>query len=388
MKKFFVFGLLIFQFQLLTQAQFLSPEKIKPMNQDTLKKYLVQTVKDFGIPGIAISIFRGDQALNLQAYGLRRLYTTDSIQTTDRFDLESNGKAMTGFVAARLVEKGLINWDTKVFDILPEFKDSSNAAYKDITFREILSHRARLRTFLYDDDCYMFKTFHGDYKKREYDFCKWLLKQEPVEIDSVTNFTYSNTGYILGAFMMEKVTGRLWTDLIAEELFKPLKINSTIGWPALADINQPWGHKIPEGDSLLRPQSPLVNFIDQDDELMTPAGNYTMSLADYTKFLQLNLMGLNGKDTLLKSTNFNYLHYCNYNPSIKLFPFYSIGWVAFGTKDGHSISSHTGADATCYCLTALHNDLNWGLTIAINAANERSIEGVTYLKRKIERHYK
>ena len=388
MKKTVFSGILLFQLFFTARAQNISADKISAMNSDSLKKYMIQTINDFGIPGISISIFTGDRVLNEQVCGLRRLYTTDSIRITDRFDIESNGKAMTGFVAARLVEKGLIGWDTKVFDILPELKDSSNVAYYNISFRDLLSHRAGLRTFLYDDDLYMFKAFKGDIKKREYDFCKWLLKQEPVKIDSALNYTYSNTGYILAALLMEKITGKEWIDIIAEELFNPLEINFSIGWPALTDIHQPWGHKIPEGDSLLRPQSPLENFTDQDDELLTPAGNYSMNLRDYTKFLQLNLLGLNGKDTLLKSSTYKDLHFCNFDSSVSLFPFYSIGWVAFQTKDAYKISTHTGADATCYCMTVLHDDQNWGLTIAINAANEKSIEGVTTLKRKIEKYFK
>lgn len=388
MKTFVFIVVIITILQLETQAQIFEFEKTKTISSDTLKEYLIQVVKDFGIPGISVSIFTGEQVLNQEVYGVRRLNTSDSIQFSDKFDIESNGKAMTGFVAARLVEKGLISWETKVFDIFPEFKDTSNIAYENITLKDILSHRARLRTFLYDDDLYVFKSFRGNYKKRSYDFCKWLLRQEPVALDGELNYTYSNTGYILAALMMEKITGKQWIELINDELFKPLEINFTIGWPALADINQPWGHKIPEGDSLLRPQSPLLNIADQDDELLTPAGNYSMSLTDYTKFLQFNLRGLNGKDSLLKSSTVKYLHFCNLDTSKHLFPFYSIGWVAYQTNNGNKISTHTGADATCFCMTVLHDDQNWGLTVAINSADEKSIEGVTSLKRKIEKYFK
>ena len=78
-----------------------------------------------------------------------------------------------------------------------------------------------------------------DILQRRYNFSKWLLKQAPVEIDSVSKCTYSNAGYAIAASMMEKVTGKQWGNLLNDELCKPLNIHISFGWPALEDKNQP-----------------------------------------------------------------------------------------------------------------------------------------------------
>src|SRR5512145_656707 len=132
--------LLILGYSVIAHGQRISREKIKALSQDTLTKFMQQTMHEFAIPGIAVSIFTGDKILNQEVSGLRRIHSNDSIKLNDRFHLGSCGKAMTGFVAGKLVEKGLITWDTKIFDVFPELKDSSNSAYQNVTLNELLSH--------------------------------------------------------------------------------------------------------------------------------------------------------------------------------------------------------------------------------------------------------
>lgn len=125
-------------------------------------------------------------------------------------------------------------------------------------------------------------------------------------MDKKTKYTYSNAGYAIAASMIEKVTGKQWENLIQDLLFEPLDIHVSFGWPASTDKNQPWGHCILPKDSILTSHPPDDEY--KIDEIINPAGNYSMSIKDYTKILQLNLLGLNGVDTILKSATYNYFH--------------------------------------------------------------------------------
>ena len=381
--------ILILAYSVIAFGQKLYSEMIKPICHDTLIKYMQQTLHDIAIPGIAVSIFTKDKVLNEEVSGVRRLHTNDSIKLNDRFHLGSCGKAMTGFVAARLVEKGLILWNTKVFEVFPELKDSSNTVYRNVTLYELLSNRSKVRQFMSEDEeLKRFTDFKGkDIMQRRYNFSKWLLKQKPVELDSVNGYTYSNAGFAIAASMMEKVTGKQWENLINEDLCKPLKIHISFGWPALEDKNQPWGHWIIEGNSVLIPHSP--NDYYKLDDIITPAGNYSMSIIDYTKFLQLNLIGIIGKDTILKSSTYDYLHYCNLISDRPLLNCYSIGWwVSNRTPELYTISEHNGSAGTFYCFTLLVKELNFGLGIITNAGHNYSVIGVESLKNKILDYYR
>ena len=377
--------LLILGYSVIVHGQRISKENIKPLSRDTLTKFMQQTMHDFAIPGIAVSIFTGDKILNQEVSGLRRIHSNDSIKLNDKFHLGSCGKAMTGFVAGKLVEKGLITWDTKIFDIFPELKDSSNSAYLNVTLNELLSHRSGIMPFT--EDWSVLSTIQGkDNITKRYNFCKWLLRQTPVEIDSIKKYTYSNAGYAVAASMMERVTGKFWNDLITDVLFNHLQIHANFGWPALLDKNQPWGHFISEDDSLLISHSPNDEY--QMDDIITPAGNYSMSIVDYVKFLQLNLRGINGRDSILKSSTYNYLHYCHFDSTVYKFPFYSIGWGVYRTPEEYTISSHNGSAGTFYCWVILFKELDLGLVIITNSGEDESTNGVKKLKNKILEQYK
>ena len=375
------------QFSSIIYGQQLSPEKIKSMNSDTLKKYMCQTMENLSAPGLAVAIFTSDIILNEEVAGVRRLHTNDSIKLTDRFHLGSCGKAITGFVAGILVEKGLIRWNTKVLDVFPELKDNSNVAYQNVTLNELLSHRSRVSPYTEDEEWELLPNFQEtDNMKRRYAFTKWLLSRTPVEIDSVKKFTYSNAGYTIAASMMEKVTDKQWETLINDELFTPLNIHASYGWPALTDKNQPWGHWVAEGDSMLTLHSPNDDY--KLDEIITPAGNYSLSIIDYVKFLQLNLIGISGRDTILKSETYKYLHYCHLDSTEYHLVRYSIGWGSLKTPDEYTISTHAGTAGTFYCWTILYKELDLGLAIIVNSGGDKTEESVKNLRKMIISYYR
>ena len=124
------------------------------------------------------------------------------------------------------------------------------------------------------------------------------------------------------------------------------------------------------------------------DDIITPAGNYSLSIPDYTKFLQLNLLGINGNDTLIKSSTYKYLHYCNFDSTKPLIGLYSIGWGVYKTPEFQTISVHDGSADTFYCFTILYKELNFGMTIITNAGESESMKGVKKLKNSIVKYYK
>ena len=383
MKKKTQFILILILFPILLFGQ-----KDRTLNKDTLSNWTQAVMKEYEIPGMVISVFSGDSLYNIAAEGVRRIGTNDLITKYDKFHIGSCGKAITGFIAGRLVEKDLISWDTKVLEIFPELENISRPEYKNIDFNDVLSNHSGVRPFTEDEEWEKLIEFDNvDNKQKRYDFTKWLLQQQAVEIDSVKKHSYSNAGFSIAAAMMEKVAGTTWEELVENEFAIPLQIQPIIGWPGYNHDNQPWGHWIEEGDSILTEHSPYHEY--KLDNIITPAGNYSLSIGDYTKFLQLNLKGLNGKDTILKSSTYNFLHYCNFDPNIELFGFYSIGWAAFKVPPEKSmtISTHAGSAGTFYCLTVLYKEPDFGMTIIANAGTDLASDGVKKIKNKIEKHF-
>lgn len=165
-----------------------------------LKKLLheIDSIRTFfNIPAIAFGIVSDDSVLLQEAIGVRQTSTNDSVTIIDKFHIGSNAKALTSFIAGKLVDDGLISWDTKFFDLFPELKTTSKPGYYDIELKDLLSHRAHINQFKGGEQWGILEQFYelSDKESRTfYDFSRFLLTQEPLEYDSAESYKYSNAG--------------------------------------------------------------------------------------------------------------------------------------------------------------------------------------------------
>lgn len=65
--------------------------------------------------------------------GLRAVGFRDRVTTNDQWHLGSITKPMTATLAARLVEKGCINWETTIAQAVPELADAMREECRKIT---------------------------------------------------------------------------------------------------------------------------------------------------------------------------------------------------------------------------------------------------------------
>lgn len=71
--------------------------------------------RKYNIPELSYAVVSSDTVLEMQALGVRKINTQLTASLSDRFRIGSNTKAITGFIAALLVQQGKISWDTKFF---------------------------------------------------------------------------------------------------------------------------------------------------------------------------------------------------------------------------------------------------------------------------------
>lgn len=197
------------------------------------------------IPSIAYGVIRNDNVLVINTVGYRDIQSKEKAQAEDYYHIGSNTKAFTGFLAAKLVEDNVIEWDTKFFDLYPELKNESDSAYYDITLKKLLSHRARLINFKEPAEIIMVL---NNYDKnledsltlleKRYFLIEEVLKYEQLPLYEECDDSYSNAGYIAAALMLEKATGQSWETLMAE-LSNDLNLGIHIGSPIDLGTHQP-----------------------------------------------------------------------------------------------------------------------------------------------------
>lgn len=364
---------------------------IKAQDLDTIVARQIDSVRiAHNIPSVAYGVIRNGSIIVINTVGYRDILTYERAQSGDYYHIGSNTKAITGFLAAKMVEDKLIKWDTKFFDLYPELKNESNSVYYNITLKELLSHRARLINFTEPPEI---MTILGKYEKtindsltlpeKRYYLIKEVLKSEPLLPYGECKYSYSNAGFIAAALMLEKVTEQSWESLIVK-LSKELKLGIHIGSPIDISIHQPKGHINPKSmrldidKDLIPVQIPVQDELKQLYgffeflQLSTPAGNLSLNVNDFLRFLQLNISGINGENNYLKSET--------YKQIFSTYPFYSMGWWI--EPEETLRYSHRGSNMMFNSFAGISPKGKLGIVIMINAHNDAGITEILNLLKK------
>jgi CubicO group peptidase (beta-lactamase class C family) len=302
------------------------------------------------VPGLVAAVVTSNQ-LSLAADGVRKLGDTASVTVSDFFHLGSNAKAFNGMLAAKVIDEGELKWDTEAVDILPALASSMLPVYNKTTLEDLLRHRSGLPPCTQIEELSTLPQLVGSVMEQRLEFCGWVFSQPNVSIPRDTN-VYSNAGYVVAATMMEKLLNRPYEDLLQEKVLQPLGLHGKYGWPASHGLKQPWGHAIGKSGKLepIDPDAPENDF----PSWATPAGNLSMNIEDYARFLQIILKAKKGDPFLLSEES--------YSKILTPESGYGIGWVVVD-PDGRSMLGHTGSAETFFVVALL--DFKKDLAVAV-----------------------
>ena len=133
------------------------------------------------------------------------------------FELASVSKQFTAMTIMMVKEKGLLNYD----DLVEKY---INIPYKGITIRHLLTHTSGLPDYQAIMDTYWDKAKVAGND----DIINYLNKYAPPKLFVPgEKYLYSNTGYVLLASIVEKVSGRDFIEFCNTEIFNKLKMNHT-----------------------------------------------------------------------------------------------------------------------------------------------------------------
>jgi beta-lactamase class C len=111
-----------------------------------------QLVADQRIPGMAMVIVQGGRIVSMRGYGITDTKAAEPIDSHTVFRLASLSKSFAGTMTGLLVNEGVIRWDSRITDYLPEFRLQSDYATQRLTVADVLSHRVGLVHNTYDRD--------------------------------------------------------------------------------------------------------------------------------------------------------------------------------------------------------------------------------------------
>ena len=175
----------------------------------------------------------GNILLN-QGYGFKNI--SDSLRNDSNtiFQVGSVTKQFTAAAILKLQEENKLNVLDKVSKYFPDFPKGDS-----ITIENLLTHTSGI--FNYTNDPAFMQT--EAVKPISEEKMIALFKDKPLDFSPGTQYSYSNSGYMLLGYIIQKVTKKPYEKAIRELIFKPLNMTSSgFDFTALKSINKAKGY--------------------------------------------------------------------------------------------------------------------------------------------------
>ena len=173
---------------------------------------------------MAVAIVKDGKVLFAKGYGVRAVGRPERVDADTLFGIGSNTKAFTVAALAMLVDEGKLSWDDKVIDRLPGFRLYDPYVTRELTVRDLLTHRSGLG--LGSGDLMLFP--RSDFTRAE---IIHNLRFLPPASSFRSKYAYDNLLYIVAGDLIPAITGVSW------ETFVQTRILDRIGGGCVATLS-------------------------------------------------------------------------------------------------------------------------------------------------------
>jgi CubicO group peptidase (beta-lactamase class C family) len=182
-----------------------------------LDDFISRVMETWKAPGIALAVVKGDSVILAKGYGVKDLRTGEPLDERSLFAVASTSKAFTSAALGILVDEGLISWDDKVTDHLPEFQLYDPYVTREFTVRDLLTHRGGLPR---GDRLWYGSDFDRDEVIQRVRFLEpaWSFR---------SHYGYQNIMFLTAGELIEVVTGVSWDEFLTDGIFLPLGMTTT-----------------------------------------------------------------------------------------------------------------------------------------------------------------
>jgi CubicO group peptidase (beta-lactamase class C family) len=175
-----------------------------------IDKFVEQEMHRQQVPGVALAVVRRGDILLAKGYGEANVELRVPVGRETIFQSGSIGKQFTAVLVMMEVEAGRLALDASVTKYLTD----APATWRPITIRHLLTHTSGLPSYSSQDI-----EQRRDYSEDEFLKAAYGL---PLEFEPGTRWSYSNTGYAVLGFVIHRVSGRFYGDILRDRVFVPL----------------------------------------------------------------------------------------------------------------------------------------------------------------------
>lgn len=278
----------------------------------------------YNIPGLSIGVVKSDSIVYSKGYGIKNINTKDVVSRNTNFHTASISKLFTAQAIIILIQENKISLDTKLIQVIPELRYKDKRV-KNITIKSLLNHTSGLP----DVSNYHWENNNqSDNSLRDYILgLNLILQSEPH-----TEYNYSNLGYNILGYVIEKLSETNFDLFVKENILIPSQMsNSDFRYFKIADSikTSPHSKRLISKKIYERKIYPYTRE-------QAPSSTLNSSANDLSKWM-IAFLKSNGE------TNSDYIYSEMFEPSFSSYPYIGLGFQ-LGKIDSKVTVGHYGGD--------------------------------------------
>ena len=181
---------------------------------DAIKTVAANQTKFMG----SVLVARDGKVILSKGYGFANLEWDVPNSPSTKFRLGSISKQFTAACILLLEERGKLSVNDPVKKHLPD----APAAWDQVTIHHVLSHTAGIPSFTSFPE-YRTRKMHPATLEQSY----LTYRDKPLEFAPGEKWSYSNSGYLLLSYLVEKISGSKYEEFLRENVLKPAGMNDS-----------------------------------------------------------------------------------------------------------------------------------------------------------------
>ncbi|MFL5581464.1 MAG: serine hydrolase [Gemmatimonadaceae bacterium] len=328
--------------------------------------YAARAVRDWDVTGLAVAVVKDGRIVFARGYGVREIGKPAPVDTQTLFAIGSTTKSMTAAALALLVEEGKLRWDDPVVKHLPTFALGDPAVTREITVRDLLTHR----TGLPNTDLLWYETDAAPAEVlRRVRFARPAYSLR-------SSFIYQNVMYAAAGAVVEAASGMPWDRFVRQRLFAPAGMTRAV--TSLAEANRQANVAAPHWRFGPAGRDTVRAIENASVDAVAPAGAVWASVADMARWLVVvadSGRSATGAQVLAAPSVAELLRPQQIVPSGEFYPSqrlthphwttYGLGWFQQDYA-GRKLDFHTGSIDGMVAIAGIVADARFGVFVLAN----------------------